>query len=58
MKKRRYDFENAIDFLENEAGLTPQDLRYEIEDAMSDLEPKTSLWHTLLTAADFLERIG
>lgn len=53
----RYDFTEAMDFLD-EAEIAPEKLRDEIEDAMSELDPATPLWHTLLTVADFLERIG
>ena len=62
----RYDFTATSDFLELEAGITPNQLYDEIQDAMSDIdslrnkrnEKKVSaIWHTLLTCADFLECI-
>lgn len=52
----RYDFTDASDFLVG-AGITPEELCIEVQDAMSEIEPKTPLWHTLLTIADFLETI-
>lgn len=53
----RYDFSEATHFLNYELDVTPGELREEIEDAMCELEPGSALWHTLLTVADFLERI-
>lgn len=52
----RYDFSAASDFL-TAAGITPEELYDEIQDAMSEVDPKTPLWHTLLTITDFLETI-
>lgn len=61
-----YDFTAASDFLTDEAGITPQELYEEIVGAMatvSKLENKRnrkaacSIWDTLLTCADFIERI-
>ena len=52
----KYDFAEAVSFLK-EAQITPRELRDEIEDAMSEIDPRTPLWHTLLTCADFLETI-
>lgn len=61
-----YDFTAASDFLQYEAGVTPEDLYCEIVEAMavvSKLESKRnrkaalSVWGTLLTCADFIERI-
>lgn len=52
----RYDFTDASDFLVG-AGITPEELYDEVVDAMSEVDPKTPLWHTLLTIADFLETI-
>lgn len=54
----RYDLTDAMEFLEYEADMTPSQLKDEIEDAMSEISPKTALWHTLLTVADMLERIA
>lgn len=60
-----YDFTAASDFL-NEIEATPEELYGEIVDAMatvSALENKRnrkaahSIWDTLLTCADFIERI-
>lgn len=60
-----YDFTGASDFL-NEIETSPEELYAEIVDAMatvSALETKRnrkladSVWHTLLTCADFIERI-
>lgn len=60
-----YDFTEASDFL-NEIEATPEELYGEIVDAMatvSALENKRnrkaahSIWDTLLTCADFIERI-
>lgn len=61
-----YDFTAASDFLRNEAQTTPEELYEEIVGAMatvSALENKRnrkaahSIWDTLLTCADFIERI-
>ena len=52
----RYDYSGVIDFLEG-AEITPRELIGEIEDAMAELDPKSGLWHTLLTCADMLEWI-
>lgn len=61
-----YDFTAASDFLTDEAGMTPEELYEEIVGAMatvSALENKRnrkaacSIWDTLLTCADFIERI-
>ena len=52
----RYDFTDASDFLVG-AGITREELFDEVQDAMSEVDPKTPLWHTLLTIADFLETI-
>ena len=61
-----YDFTAASDFLRYEAGMTPEELYEEIVGAMatvSALENKRnrkaacSIWDTLLTCADFIERI-
>lgn len=52
----RYDFSYASDFL-IEADITPEQLKDEIEDAMSEIDPSEPLWHTLLTIADFFETI-
>lgn len=61
-----YDFTAAEDFLQYEAGMTPEEFYCEIVDAMatvSALENKRnrkaahSIWDTLLTCADFIERI-
>ena len=61
----RYDFTDAADFLA-EAGITPEELYDEIQDAMSDIHSLrnkrnkkkiSAIWHTLLTCADFLETI-
>lgn len=63
----RYDLSEALDFLENEAEMTPDQLYEEIQEAMSEIHSLrnkqnakkiSSIWHTLLTCADFLERIG
>ena len=60
-----YDFTEASDFL-NEIETSPEELYAEIVDAMatvSTLETKRnrkaahSIWNTLLTCADFIERI-
>lgn len=60
-----YDFTGASDFL-NEIETSPEELYAEIVDAMatvSALETKRnrkaalSIWDTLLTCADFIERI-
>lgn len=60
-----YDFTEASDFL-NEIETSPEELYAEIVDAMatvSALETKrnrkaaNSIWDTLLTCADFIERI-
>ena len=60
-----YDFTEASDFL-NEIETSPEELYAEIMDAMatvSALETKRnrkaalSIWDTLLTCADFIERI-
>ena len=48
---------SAIEFLELEAETTPEQLLAEIEAAMDCTEPGGTLWHTLLTVADFLERL-
>lgn len=53
----RYDFTDASDFLEFTAHVTPEELFIEVQDAMCEVSPKTPLWHTLLTIADFLETI-
>lgn len=62
----RYDFTEASDFLELEAGITPDELYAEIQDAMSEIgsirtkrnwKKVSTIWHTLLVCADFLERI-
>lgn len=62
-----YDFTAAADFLAEEAGITPEELYDEIVCAMSTvsaLENKRnrkaahSIWDTLLTCADFVERIA
>ncbi|MBD5302379.1 MAG: hypothetical protein HDS16_05210 [Bacteroides sp.] len=62
----RYDFSAASDFLA-EAQLTPEELYEEIQTALSDIHSLRNksnknkvlkIWHTLLTVADFLERIG
>ena len=55
---KHYDFTAAVDFLEHEANITPEELKDEIEDAMTEVDPATPLWHTLLTCADLLERIA
>lgn len=61
-----YDFTAASNFLTDEAGITPEELYEEIVGAMatvSALENKRnrkaacSIWDTLLTCADFIERI-
>lgn len=52
----RYDYSGVVDFLEG-AEITPRELIGEIEDAMAELDPKSGLWHTLLTCADMLEWI-
>lgn len=61
-----YDFTAASDFLQYEANTTPEELYEEIVGAMatvSKLENKRnrkaacSIWDTLLTCADFIERI-
>lgn len=61
-----YDFTAASEFLADEAGMTPEELYEEIVGAMatvSALENKRnrkaacSIWDTLLTCADFIERI-
>lgn len=61
-----YDFTAASEFLTDEAGITPEELYCDIVDAMatvSKLENKRnrkvahSIWDTLLTRADFIERI-
>lgn len=61
-----YDFTAASEFLTDEAGITPEELYEEIVGAMatvSGLENKRnrkaahSIWNTLLTCADFIERI-
>lgn len=61
-----YDVSAASDFLRYEAGITPEELYEEIVGAMatvSKLENKRnrkaahSIWDTLLTCADFIERI-
>lgn len=61
-----YDFTAASEFLTDEAGITPEELYEEIVGAMasvSALENKRnrkathSIWDTLLTCADFIERI-
>ena len=61
-----YDFIAAEEFLTDEAGITPEELYEEIVGAMatvSALENKRnrkaahSIWDTLLTCADFIERI-
>lgn len=61
-----YDFTAASEFLTDEAGITPEGLYEEIVGAMasvSALENKRnrkaarSIWDTLLTCADFIERI-
>lgn len=61
-----YDFTAASEFLTDEAGITPEELYEEIVAAMSTvaaLETKRnrkaahSIWDTLLTCADFVERI-
>ena len=62
----RYDFTAASDFLELEAGITPDQLYAEVMEAMSDIDSLrnnrngrkvSAIWHTLLTCADFLECI-
>lgn len=62
----RYDFREASAFLVEEAGITPEELYEKIVGAMatvSALENKCnrkaahSIWDTLLTCADFMERI-
>lgn len=61
-----YDFTAASDFLQNEIEATPEQLYEEIVSAMATvakLENKRnrkaahSIWNTLLTCADFIERI-
>lgn len=61
-----YDFTAASDFLNDEAGITPEELYEEIVDAMatvSALENKrnrklvSSVWHTLLTCADMVQQM-
>lgn len=61
-----YDFTGASKFLSDEACITPEELYEEIVGAMatvSALENKRnrkavhSIWGTLLTCADFIERI-
>lgn len=61
-----YDFSEASAFLAEEAGITPDELYCEIVEAMATvaaLENKRnrkaahSIWDTLLTCADFVERI-
>lgn len=61
-----YDFTAASEFLTDEVGITPEELYEEIMGAMatvSSLENKRnrraahSIWDTLLTCADFMERI-
>lgn len=61
----RYDFTDASDFLV-EAGITPEELYDEIQDAMSDIDSLrnkrngkkiSTIWHTLLTCADLLDTI-
>lgn len=61
-----YDFTAASDFLTDEAAITPEDLYEEVIEAMatvSALENKRnrkaahSIWDTLLTCADFIDRI-
>lgn len=52
----RYDFTDASDFLVG-AGITPEELYIEVQDAMSEVSPKTPLWHTLMTVSEFLETI-
>lgn len=61
-----YDFTAASDFLQHEAGITPEELYEEIVGAMatvSALKNKRnrkaahSIWGTLLTCADFIEKI-
>ncbi len=52
----RYDFTDASDFLVA-VGITPEELYSEVVDSMGEVDPKTPLWHTLLTLADFIECI-
>lgn len=67
MKRTAYNFSEASAFLAEEAGITPEELYDEIVGAMSmvsTLENKRnrkaahSIWDTLLTCADFVERIA
>ena len=67
MKRTAYNFSEASAFLAEEAGITPEELYDEIVGAMSmvsTLETKRnrtaahSIWDTLLTCADFVERIA
>lgn len=66
MKRTAYNFSEASAFLAEEAGITPEELYEKIVGAMatvSTLENKHnrkvahSIWDTLLTCADFIERI-
>lgn len=61
-KERRWrmaahDLTAALNFLRYEVETTPQQLLAEVEAAMDCTDPGGTLWHTLLTVADFLERI-
>lgn len=62
-----YSFKEADDFLRHEAQITPEELYDEITTAMSNLaaienkrnyKVASSIWETLLTCADFFERIN
>lgn len=61
-----YDFSDASYFLSEEAGLTPEQLYDDVVNAMNEVSlwgncdthaSARSVWSTLLTCADFLERI-
>lgn len=52
-----YDFTDASDFLCYEVQTTPEELYEEICRAMRKLSPRGVTYHTLLTLADFFERV-
>lgn len=52
-----YDFTAASDFLTDEAGITPEELYGEIVENKRNRKAAHSIWDTLLTCADFIERI-
>lgn len=53
---KSHEMQDFFDFF-NEAEITPEELLYEVEDALCKINPKSKLWHALLTFADFLERL-